>query len=153
MSFRRRTLPPRVKSIPQRGTGRGVMGPAELGAPQPKREYVRSETLREAYRLIPCQFPLITLDSICGKEDGTVACCHSNQLLNGKGMAIKADDSQAAAGCSTCHFELDQGRTLTWADRVQRFAIARRRSVALLVERGLWPAGVPLPDAIDSENP
>jgi len=36
MSFGRRTLPPRVKSIPQRGTGRGVMGPAELGAPQPK---------------------------------------------------------------------------------------------------------------------
>lgn len=143
----RRTMPPRVKSIPQRGTGRGVISDVgDAMTAQPKREYVRSQALREAYRLIPCQFPLITLDSICGKEDGTVCCCHSNQLLNGKGMAIKADDSQAAAGCSTCHHELDQGRAWTWAERVQRFCIARRRSHALLVERGLWPSGVPLPD-------
>jgi hypothetical protein len=143
----RRTLPPRVKSIPQRGPGRGVIGPVgDAVVAQPKREYVRSQALREAFRMIPCQFPVYGPGTICGSEGGDVVCAHSNQIRHGKGRGIKADDRMGAACCNTCHITVDQGKHLTKAERVELWGIAHRRSVALLVERGLWPAGVPLPD-------
>lgn len=110
-------------------------------APVPKRAYVRSAALREAYRLIPCQFDEAGV--ICGRPD--TCCCHSNLLEHGKGRGIKADDSIAAAGCVRHHYELDQGKTWSKQERRERFERAHQRSVALLLRRGLWPASVPAP--------
>jgi hypothetical protein len=107
---------------------------------RPKGHYVRSDALREAYRLIPCQH--------CGAEDGTVVGAHANWSAFGKGMALKASDDRAASLCSLCHHQLDQG--FLW-DREQKRSIweaAHKRTVARLVEMGLWPARVPLPEPL-----
>jgi hypothetical protein len=117
---------------------RGVMVRADAAAsPVPKREYVRSEALMRAYRLIPCQH--------CGRDDGTVCGAHPNWSDSGKGMAIKACDARAASLCFTCHSALDQGARLTYEQRRAIHEAARLKTVALLVQRGLWPPGVPLP--------
>ena len=114
-------------------------GRATLTVPVPKRQPVVSKTLREAYRLLPCQFDGPD-GGICGRQDGTVCCCHSNQLKDGKGMGQKADDTKAAAGCGACHAELDQGKVWSKAERRERFDRAAARSRALLISMGLWPA-------------
>lgn len=107
-------------------------------APVVKREYIRSEKLREAYRLIPCQG--------CHAEDGTVVCAHSNWSVHGKGERIKADDNRAASLCFRCHAKLDQGSTMTEAERKEFWWSAHVKSINLLLEQGLWPDGVPVPD-------
>lgn len=108
------------------------------GAPQPKRAYVRSKALREAYRLIPCQG--------CQVSDGTVVCAHSNWGVHGKGGHIKADDNRAASLCSTCHMSLDQGSKLSEDQRKQFWWSAHVKSIMLLCQQSLWPPGVPVPD-------
>jgi hypothetical protein len=110
--------------------------PAVMTA-RPKREYVRSEKLREAYRLIPCQH--------CDTDDGTVCCAHSNWAEHGKGKAIKADDNRAASLCSTCHAWLDQGAADGAAKR-RMWDAAHRKTIAALTRLGYWPKGVPVPE-------
>jgi hypothetical protein len=104
----------------------------------PKRVYVRSKALREAYRLIPCQG--------CQAVDGTVVCAHSNWGVHGKGERIKADDNRAASLCNSCHMQLDQGSKLSEAERKKFWWAAHVKSIALMCELSLWPPGVPVPD-------
>ena len=103
----------------------------------PKFQYVRSKRLLEACRELPCQH--------CGISDGTVVAAHSNSAAHGKGRSIKAGDQYVAAMCMTCHYELDQGRAWSRADREAVWTAAHIRTVQMLVSRGLWPAGVPNP--------
>lgn len=141
----RKPLPALVKTVHTPGTGRGVHTPAsDAVVDAPKRGVVRSKALREAYRLIPCQWPVG--DLACGLEDGTVCCAHSNWGEHGKGGAMKADDSRAAGLCFRHHTALDQGKDLTGEQKRACFDIAHRRSVLLLVERGLWPKDVAVPE-------
>lgn len=123
------------------GTGRGVHAPSSdvPVASMPKREYVRSAALREAYRLIPCMW------AGCGIEDGTVCCAHSNWHEHGKGGGIKADDSRGAALCSVHHAALDQGSVMSYEERKAGWTAAHGRSVRELLGRGLWPKDVPVP--------
>lgn len=111
----------------------------EVALPVPKRDYVRSPTLREAYRLIPCQH--------CGRDDGTVCCAHSNWSAHGKGGHIKADDSRGASLCAACHVPvLDQGSKLSREERQAMWWAAHVKSVTQLLALGHWPRGVPVPD-------
>lgn len=121
--------------------GRVVPVPDAAPAVLAKLALVRSEALRRAYRALPCQH--------CGAEDGTVCCAHSNWAVHGKGKSMKAGDDRAASLCFRCHGWLDQGPGL----RAQKWAMwwpAHQRTVRELVARGLWPAGVPVPD-VDHE--
>ncbi len=104
----------------------------------PKFAYVRSKALLEACRLIPCQH--------CGCDDGTVCAAHSNQAQHGKGKSIKASDVFVAALCFRCHSTLDQGSHLTRNEREAMWGDAHRKTVRLLLARGLWPITVPVPD-------
>lgn len=137
---REERLRARAEAIMAQAVTRNVsMVPASTAAPIPKREYVRSKALREAYRLIPCQH--------CDRDDGTVCCAHANSQAFGKGAGIKADDNRGASLCAQCHVPLlDQGSKLTKAERRAMFWAAHVRSVRILVARGLWPVGVPVPD-------
>lgn len=119
-------------------------GKARMVVQIPKRQYVENKKLREAYRVLPCQFT-DNSGSLCGREDGTVACCHANWGVYGKGLAIKADDSRAASGCGRCHHELDQGKNWDAETKWQKWHDAHERSVRLLVSMGLWPEDVPIP--------
>ena len=103
-----------------------------------KFHYIRSKKLLQACREIPCQ--------VCGVADGTVVAAHSNQLRHGKGRSIKASDQFVAAMCHLHHAELDQGYSLSKAEKVEMWNAAHRNTVRELVNRGLWPREVPVPN-------
>lgn len=50
-------------------------------------------------------------------ERDTVVACHANWSDYGKGMGIKAPDIYTVPGCARCHACLDQGMTLTKAEK------------------------------------
>ncbi len=112
-------------------------GPGEP-QPDPKREYVRSpKLLQNVGKLGYCYL---------GMHFAPVCACHSNWEVHGKGGHIKADDSRVASGCLACHHELDQGHRLTEAEKQEWFWTAHVLTVQALLQRGLWPDGVPVPD-------
>ena len=88
----------------------------------------RNKKLLELVRQFPCQ--------ACGISDGTVVAAHSNQLRDGKGKGIKAHDYRIASLCFRCHSELDQGKTLSKAQRVELWEEAHRKTIAQLFEQG-----------------
>lgn len=63
----------------------------------------RMTPIRKAARNQECtlRFP------VCNYNIETTALCHSNLLADGKGMGLKAPDTAAAFGCSSCHDLLD----------------------------------------------
>lgn len=61
---------------------------------------------------------------------------HSNQLRDGKGRGIKANDYRIAALCYRCHMELDQGKDLSKLDRVEMWEEAHRKTIGLLFDNG-----------------
>ena len=77
-------------------------------------------------RQSPCQH--------CGQQDGTVVAAHSNQLRDGKGRGMKAHDYRIAALCYSCHMDLDQGKSLDKAERVEIWEEAHRKTIAWLFE-------------------
>ena len=88
----------------------------------------RNKKLLEILRQSPCQK--------CGRKDGTVVAAHSNQLRDGKGRGIKAYDYRVAALCYSCHMELDQGKSLSKAERVEMWEEAHRKTIGWLFETG-----------------
>lgn len=123
---------------------------ARLVVSVPKTAYVRSKPLREAYRLLPCQFDREG-GGLCGLMDGTVCCAHANLGRYGKGMGIKASDDRGASACARHHAELDQGSRWPQEIRQARWWDAHCRSVRLLVTLGAWPKDIPVPDT--THNP
>lgn len=49
----------------------------------------------------------LNLRGVCNHDPETTVLCHSNFLVDGKGMGLKAPDTAAAYGCSACHDVLD----------------------------------------------
>jgi hypothetical protein len=88
----------------------------------------RNKKLLEYARKLPCQH--------CGIDDGTIVAAHSNQLRDGKGRGLKASDYRIASLCYTCHTEIDQGKRLNKAERVQMFEDAHRSTIGEFFERG-----------------
>lgn len=88
----------------------------------------RNQKLLEAVRELPC--------GNCGRQDGTVVAAHSNQLRDGKGKGIKADDYRVAALCYTCHMEIDQGSKMSKAERFDKWDEAHRKTIGWLFESG-----------------
>ena len=86
----------------------------------------RNKKLLEILRQSPCQ--------ACGREDGTVVAAHSNQLRDGKGRGLKANDYRIAALCSVCHQEIDQGTKLSKAERIEKWEEAHRSTIGWLFE-------------------
>ena len=92
----------------------------------------------------PC---LLRISHRCLEEDGsTTVAAHSNSLQHGKGKGIKADDNLTAALCLKCHYEIDQGKNLSKEERQEKWLKAHKNTVALLLVRGEWPSGVPVPE-------
>ena len=89
----------------------------------------RNKKLLETARLIPCQH--------CGTDNGTIVAAHSNQLRDGKGRGLKANDYRIASLCFTCHSELDQGSKMSKAERVEMWEEAHRKTIGEFFERGL----------------
>lgn len=64
----------------------------------------RMTPIRKAARGQDCT---LVLPGVCNGMPETVVLCHSNALADGKGMGLKAPDTAACFGCSTCHDVLD----------------------------------------------
>jgi hypothetical protein len=84
---------------------------------------------------------MIDLASICNRDPATVVLCHDNRIESGKGMGLKAPDTAACFGCSSCHDVLD-GRAprppgLTLASLYARFDAAVGKTHAILRTKGL----------------
>jgi hypothetical protein len=88
----------------------------------------RNRKLLEILRKSPCQ--------ICGRADGTIVAAHSNQLRDGKGRGLKANDYRVAALCYGCHSEIDQGKSLSKVERVEAWEEAHRKTIGWLFEAG-----------------
>lgn len=88
----------------------------------------RNKKLLEIARKFACQN--------CGIDDGTVVAAHSNQIRDGKGKGIKAHDYRIASLCFKCHYEIDQGSTLSKAERLELWESAHRKTIASLFEQG-----------------
>lgn len=67
---------------------------------------------------------------------GTISAAHSNQLRDGKGRGVKAHDYRIAYLCYQCHYELDQGTSLSKTDRNTMWEEAHRRTIGWLFENG-----------------
>jgi hypothetical protein len=98
-----------------------------------KHSYVRSKKLLKLVAGLDCQ--------ACGSGH-MVQAAHTN-WGGGKGRGIKADDNLVAALCLKCHYEIDQGNTLSKEERQEKWRLAHLRTVNALAE--CWPADVPVP--------
>lgn len=88
----------------------------------------RSAKLLANVRTLPC--------ARCRLEGMTQA-SHSNFLIDGKGMGIKAHDYRIAALCVSCHVEIDSGPNLTKEERREEWNAAHRATLGELFARGL----------------
>ena len=86
----------------------------------------RSDKLLKAVRDCPCQN--------CGAMDDTIVAAHSNQMRDGKGRGLKADDYRIAALCYKCHAELDQGKNMSREERLNMWENAHRATIGWLFE-------------------
>jgi len=93
------------------------------------RRMYRNKKLLEAARELPCQH--------CGISDGTVVAAHSNQMRDGKGRGLKADDYRIASLCFRCHSDLDQGAKMSRQERLEMWEEAHRKTIGLMFEREL----------------
>ena len=88
----------------------------------PKHQYVRDKALLKRVALLDCQH--------CGSGE-MVQAAHTN-WGGGKGRAIKADDNLVAALCQKCHWEVDQGHTMSKAERQAMWQAAHLKTMEAL---------------------
>ena len=96
--------------------------------------------IRKAARGQECTLQIF---DVCNCNPETTVLCHDNRLSSGKGMGLKAPDSEAVFGCSSCHDVLD-GRAprpvwLTLEALYVKFDRARDRTHEVLRRMGLMP--------------
>lgn len=106
---------------------------------RPKFAYIRDTRLRDMCRALPCQW--------CNADGPGVTWAHSNWAEHGHGRSIKASDVFVAALCWRCHASLDQGHLLSQGAKRALWDAAHARTIRTALERGLWPEGVPIPNA------
>lgn len=87
----------------------------------------RSESLRRAVASLPCVN--------CGRHGDTQA-AHANLGCFGKGMGHKASDAAIMALCTSCHYELDQGKTMTKAEKWDKQMEWIAKTSVALIEAG-----------------
>ena len=100
----------------------------------------RSTPIRRAARGQDCTLRL----AVCNFNPDTTVLCHSNFLIDGKGMGLKAPDMAAAFGCSACHDVLDGRRPrpadLSQAELEEAFRVAVTHTHEILRSMGLLAA-------------
>ncbi len=100
----------------------------------------KATPIRRAARGQDCT---LTIPGVCNGNPETTVLCHSNALADGKGMGLKAPDTAAAFGCSSCHDVLDGRRPrpggLTKTDMDEIFYAGMLLTHAMLRACGLMP--------------
>ena len=88
----------------------------------PKHSYVRDKALLKLVAQLDCQH--------CGSGE-QVQAAHTN-WGGGKGRGIKADDNLVAALCQKCHWKVDQGHTMSKAERQAMWQAAHLKTMEAL---------------------
>lgn len=94
--------------------------------------------IRKAARGQDCTLQIL---GVCNGDPSTVVLCHSNRLADGKGMGLKAPDTAACFGCSSCHAVHDgqaprpEGVTKDDVERCFDYAVQRTHDI--LRKKGL----------------
>jgi hypothetical protein len=129
-----------TRRMPMRRAAFKAKPPAAGAAPRAPMKSSRPKMtpIRRAARGQDCQMQIL---GVCNGDSSTVVLCHSNSLADGKGMGLKAPDTAACFGCSSCHDVLD-GRAprppdMTAADVDKYFRYAVERTHAILRAEGL----------------
>lgn len=86
----------------------------------------RNKKILELAKEAPCQ--------CCGNNDGTVVAAHSNQLRDGKGTGIKAQDYRVAYLCHRCHGYVDSDAKATREEKRNLWEEGHRNTIAWLFE-------------------
>lgn len=118
--------------------------PKTEGKPKPrsrmKSKGPRMTPIRKAARGQDCT---LRIPGVCNFDPDTTVLCHSNNLADGKGMGLKAPDTEACFGCSACHDVLDGRRSrpewLTTNMLAGAFAGACAATHVILRRLGLIP--------------
>lgn len=115
----------------------------KVPAPRAQRSTLKAKgpkmtPIRKAARGQDCT---LRIPGVCNRDPETVVLCHSNALADGKGMGLKAPDTEACFGCSSCHDVLD-GRAprpdwLTLLLLEGAFIRARGETHIILKQKGL----------------
>lgn len=83
----------------------------------------------------------LRIPGVCNWNPETTVLCHSNSLADGKGMGLKAPDTEACFGCSACHDVLDaRAPRPAWLTKFvldAAFDNARRATHEILKQKGL----------------
>lgn len=106
---------------------------ARLKSKGPKMTPIRRSAKGEACTLM--------IPGVCTNDTSTTVLCHSNRLADGKGMGLKAPDTEACYGCCACHDVLDGRRPRpSWLSNEalqMAFDRARTNTQKKLKEKGL----------------
>lgn len=96
--------------------------------------------IRKAARGQDCT---LRIPGVCNYNPETTVLCHSPYLASGRGMCLKAPDTEACFGCSACHDRLD--RRAPWPSWMTEFKMegafirARNATHEILKKKGLIP--------------
>jgi hypothetical protein len=137
----KRKTPLRAK-VPMRRTASSSSTKPERAAPAPRKRMKSTRPkmtpIRKAARGEDCT---VMIAGVCNRDPATTVLCHSNRLADGKGMGLKAPDTEACFGCSACHDVLDGRRPLPgWMSKQQLadvFDRARTITHEKLKQKGL----------------
>lgn len=92
-----------------------VQREAKTRAPKLKSSRPKMTLIRRAARGQACT---LMIAGVCNRDPDTTVLCYDNRIESGKGMGLKAPDTAACFGCSSCHDVLDGRRPLPgWMTR------------------------------------
>ncbi len=72
---------------------------------------------------------------LCGSQDA-LQVAHN---WENKGMGLKAPDYETARLCRDCHYELDDGKSMSKYERHMNLSRAIVRTHSYLIENRIWP--------------
>lgn len=117
-------------------------------AGKPRKEIQRKSTMKsKGPRMTPIrkaargQDCTLRIPGVCNFNPETTVLCHSPFLESGRGMGLKAPDTEACFGCCNCHDILD--RRVPWPSWMTSFKLegafigARNLTHEILRKKGL----------------
>jgi hypothetical protein len=138
--MKRSGFAPRTKPMPRAGLKPAATAKAPATRPKMKSRGPKMTPIRKAAQGQDCT---LRIPGVCNYNPETTVLCHSPYLSSGRGMGLKAPDTEACFGCSSCHDHLD--KRVPWRSWMTDFLMegafirARNATHEILKKKGLLP--------------